>query len=205
MTLDTRIYVNSKVDVKELFHYGQWLLHAMDDAEDRARRVPGRQRWRDKAMTICTVDGWVDDPSGVRMIYNEMGQGLPAALDITYRVGGPVKVSADECDRYCSTPCDMGSPHKPAHWCEISLDTAYSYSNPSIGGCTELHVELMRGFDDWLSGRDVTFSWKNEYTGDVHPWPEGLEQFGKNGASASAWYLDTARPAIAAHILSEQG
>lgn len=195
MTLDTRIYVLGEVDVHELFREGQRLLHLADERVGLDCRTPEQQRWRDEPQSEYHEGGRTPDRAGRRSIFNEIGQGLPAILDITYREGGPLKATDEECERYCSSPCDRDEPHSPAHWCVISLDTTYSYRS-SLGGCSDLHVVLMKGFADWLGARDVTFSWMNEYTGKVHAWPMGVQEFGRNGAAAAEWFFGTVRPAL---------
>lgn len=188
MTLDTRIYVHTPVDVHELFREGQRLLHLCYLDEGSEDRTPERQRFRDEES------GW-GRYVGAWSIFNEIGQGLPAILDVTYRPDAPLKATAAECDRWCSDPCDRESPHRPAHWCEISLDTAYSYST-AIGSCTDLHVVLIRAFAQWLDARGASFSWQNEYTGEIHDGLSGLEDFASDGRKADAWFRDTVVPAI---------
>lgn len=199
MTLDTRIYVHDPVDVYELFREGQRLLHITDLDPKRDLRTPDRMVWKDDAETVFRDGKWVEDTDGERSIGNQFGQGLPAILRINYREGGPLKPNADDCDRYCDDPCDRESPHKPAMWCEISLDTTYGYET-AIGGCGDLHAVLIAAFGHWLTQRGVTFSWMNEFTGDVYQGTDGLDTLSENGEKAAAWFRDVAQPAIEARI-----
>src|SRR4051812_31035857 len=108
MTLDTRVYVQGEVSPQELFHEMRRLLGA------------GPQHVYTDAPTQYYGEGqW--------SIYNGIGQGLPALLDIRYRPMGMLYAGGDVCTEDCEPENDY-PPHKPLHtWAEMSIDTAYGY------------------------------------------------------------------------------
>ena len=198
MTLDTRIYVHGQVDVPELFREGQRLLSLDDDKH----RDPSEQQWEDKPYTVFADGKWIDDPDGTRSIRNRISQGLPGILDITYRPDGPLKTDPEACDRWCDDPCDQESPHEPAHWCEISIDTGYGYQDEH-GGCANLHARLIAQFGNWLEARNVSWSWKNEYTNEIHEGVNGLAEFCADGAKSQGWFRNIVKPGIEAMAARE--
>lgn len=196
MTLDTNIYLHGQVNIPEFFEFCQRALLAFD-AEARSLEAV---IWSDK-------EGWRAD--GTRCRSNQLGQGLPAILDIHYREGAPLLSAeqAAEHNEWCNDDGDCdGSHHEPPHWANVSLDTAYGYRDPHRGwGCGDLHAALIRLFGDYLDKHGVEFSWRNEFTGEIHDGYNNLDELGAQGANAGEWFRSTVLPMIEAHAALEGG
>lgn len=203
MTLSTNVYILDSIDAEEVFVFCQGMLTKYD--EDR--RTPERQR-----RSEGTSD-WRGAES--RRISNEIGQGLPAILDIGYRVDGPLltaeQSAAHDLDG-CNVPeseyyeadrplCD-GSRHTPAHWLDVDFDTAYGARFENGMRCGDLHAALVAELGEWLTGRGIRWMWRNEFTGEVHDDPKKLIELVRGGFEATAWYQTTALPAILGHMAS---
>jgi hypothetical protein len=175
MTLDTRVYVRGPVDHKALFVKCNQLIGAHEGV-----------KFSDK-------DGCIS---------NAPAQGLDAWLIINY--GSPLRDGT--CPRMPHEPDDdddCWQNHKPACYADVSFDTAYSYSGPD-GGCGDLHARIIAELGHWLDTRGLAWSWKNEFTGEVHERYAGLTELGTGGAEASDWYRNFAAPAIARHVATGQ-
>jgi hypothetical protein len=170
MTLDTRIYVHSRVDYREVFVKCNQLIGAHEGI------------------------AFKDEPG---MIWNKPGQGLCAFLDVTHGDGAPLREpgehakycdgEAGECFAPCGVPC----------WLEVSFDTSYGYSGPE-GGCGNLHARLVAELGQWLDGKGVRWRWRNEFTSEIHWGYDRLTDLCDGGAEATAWFADIVQPAIAA-------
>lgn len=190
MTLNTSIYLHGQVNIPEFFEFCQRALLAFD-AEARS------------------LEAVVWSADGTRCRSNQLGQNLPAILDLTYRTDGPlltVEKSAEH-DDYCNEDGDCDSSgHWPPHWAEVTLDTACGYRDPHRGwSCGDLHAALIRLFGGYLDEHGVQLSWENEYTGEVHDGYNNLDELGPQGAGASEWFRDVALPAIKARAAIEGG
>lgn len=208
MTLSTNVYVLDEVDVRELFQFAQRLLTTYDDRP--IPQSPDQQVWRDEERS----DIW-NEP-GTRVIRNELGQGLPAILDIAYGPDGPLRTAeqAAQHDEDCNLPgnkyydpdnpdCD-GDHYRRACWADLDLDTAYGYRDSRGWGCGDLHAVLVAEIGKWLDERGVRWEWKNEFTGEVHGGDDRYErliELVSGGFEASAWLRAAALPAIAAGML----
>jgi hypothetical protein len=182
MTLDTRMYVHDEVSPHALFHELRRLLGATDahPIEDRdVSHYYGAGTWE------------VGHPIGI---------GLPALCGIYYRQDGPY-VSADAASG-CSEDCDPGDGyhyHKPAMWCEVSMDTAYGYRDAQGRNCGGLHASFVAALGEWLDARGVRWSWVNEYNGKVFTGDErysSLLALIGDSDKAVAWFSDVVAPAI---------
>src|SRR5690606_25459508 len=134
-------------------------------------------------------------------IGNLPGQGLCALLDISYRPGAPLRTpeqAAEHDEDICNLPCD-GDRHPPACWLEISINTAYGYKGDNGEGCGDLHARLVAELGQWLDERGIRWSWKNEFTGDIHSGYERLIDLCSAGFEATAWFRTSVLPAIEAH------
>lgn len=197
MTLNTSIYLHGQVNVPEFFEFCQRALLAFDDQA----RTLDQVIWSDR-------EGYFDKATRCRA--NQLGQGLPAILDLTYRPDGtPLKTveQASGHDEYCSDDDDCtGAFHKPAHWAEVSLDTAYGYLHPTRGWrCGDLHAALIRIFAGYLDKRGVQFSWENEYTGEVHDGCNNLDDLGPQSENAAGWFNNVVMPRLLAGELTAGG
>lgn len=191
MTLDTRIYVHGKIDYRAVFVKCNQLLGATEQT-----------RCTDEQDTDYRLGKKVTLPGSSWTIQNEPMQGLPGWLMLHYRPDAPLRVpgdhskycdgAADECYEPCGIPC----------WLEISIDTTYSYHGPE-GGCGDLHAWFTAELGRWLNEQGVSFSWRNEFTGEVHQGFDGLEDLGRGGLKALEWFATEALPAIRAHALGE--
>lgn len=169
MTLDTRIYVHGRVSAEAAFKKMNEFLSA------------------DPARVKCEVRA--------DYIMNLPMQGLAAWLIVYCDPAGehPYRAAPEECDEWCDPGYDH--QHDPACWLEISIDTTYGYDGPE-GGCGDLHAKLITQFGHWLTQGDVSWSWQNEFTGEIHQRFEGIEDLGGQGKSASDWLKYVALPAI---------
>lgn len=193
MTLSTNVYVLDEVGPHELFRFCQTLLTKYDDE--------GRT-WR---QMRCS-----DEPAhevwgmpGAWNISNEIGQGLPAILDIKYRPGGPLRTpeQAAECEEYCGEDCDKDHYYR-ACWLDIDLDTSYGYRGPNGIGCGALHALLVAEMGNWLDERGLTWEWRNEFTSEVHGGETRyarLLELADGGREANEWFTGMVKPAIEAH------
>lgn len=205
MTLSTNLYVLDKVDVSELFRFCQTLLTKYDDRPEP--QTPEQQIWIDEERSSI----WGDP--GSRYIRNEIMQGLPAILDITYRADVPLTTpeQAQQCTSDCDPPDKVLDDdeeryhyHPRACFADIDFDTAYGYRDRAGRGCGDLHALLVAEVGNWLDQRGVRWEWRNEFSGEVHGGDERyarLVDIARGGFEASAWMRTTVLPAIAAGIL----
>jgi hypothetical protein len=195
MTLDTRIYVLEQVDVPALFRHCQLVLTPYDEDKrgpDRQLSTDGQdETWEAGEHQVRGHEPWT--------IENKVGQGLPAWLMLHYRPDGPLRSAEDaaahneDCDEDCT-----GAWHRTACWAEISYDTAYGYRGTGGMGCGDLHAVLVGEVGRWLDERGIGWSWRNEFTGEVHTGYESLTELMTGGFEASAWFGSTVLPAILA-------
>lgn len=180
MTLDTRMYVHNEVDVHDLFGELRRLLGA--DA-----RHPINDR------DVSKFYG-----TGVWEVGHPIGIGLPALCGIYYRQGSPYVADPNACTDCCDPEDDYHS-HKPAMWCEVSMDTAYGYTDEQGRNCGDLHACFVAGLGEWLDARGVGWSWKNEYDGAVYSGDDrysSLSVLMRDSDKAVTWFSDVVRPAI---------
>ena len=153
MTLDTRIYVHDRVPAQEVFG-------------KLCELVTGPPR----PGTRVTSDE--------RSVMNDPGQGFDAWIIIYRDIEGkaPHRAEPEGHDEECDEDCSYG--HPPACWLEASLDTAYGYHGAD-GDCGSLHARLVRELGEWLDARGaLAWSWRNEFTGEVHQRFDGLGELG---------------------------
>lgn len=204
MTLNTTVYVLDPVDPAEVFRFAQTLLTKYDEAH----RPPEQMLWHERDASHYYGDGAME-------IYNEMGQGLPAILDVRYRSGRPIVTEGEstECTENCETP-DPDSGDDPYHahpraaYLKVSLDTAYSYKHIAEGyGCGALHARIVADLGLWLDERGVRWEWENEFSGEVWGGDDRyahLVDLDRGGKDANAWFTGTVLPAIMAGELRGQ-
>lgn len=187
MTLDTRIFIQGEISYRDVFVKCNQLIGAHEGIKFTDEPVP---HWENGERKRGPEDGeW--------FIWNEPGQGLCALLDIHYRKDAALYASGDHY-RYCEPEddnCEGGCV--PPCWLEVSFDTSYGYSGPD-GGCGDLHARLVAELGRWLDGKGVRWSWKNEFTGEIHGGYEGLEELGAGGLRALEWFAFEVAPAITA-------
>jgi hypothetical protein len=177
MTLSTKVYVHDRIDVRRLFETCNRLIGA-----------PETVRYTDKAVTYG--DYW--------SIGNDPGQGLCAWLIINYRPDGPLLAGPEGCED-CGPDCSW--QHDPACWAIVDFDTGYSYRDEH-GGCGDLHARLVHQLGRLMYAGDVSWSWRNEFTGELHQGYDGLEALGSGGRKAEHWMRETVLPAIEAGELA---
>jgi hypothetical protein len=174
MTLSTYMLVLDPTDVEALYAEANRLVAG--DAEVRVNRAPGE-------------------------IHNAGGQGLPAWLEVTYGVDGPLDVELDPDEEE-----EDGTPYQrwpQPHAIRIKWDTSYGYRDPNGRNCNDLHAAYIVAIGRWLDKRGIRWCWHNEYTGEWFDGAAGLETLSKAGAEAQDWFLNMALPAITAHIAGE--
>lgn len=199
MTLSTNVYVLDPVDVHELFRFCQELLTQYDEGR---HLPPERQVMSDGPGSVYRNGGFIDDPDGRRRIANQLGQNLPAILDIDYRVGGPLREAQTECDDDCNPDECSGRYHERACYADVDFDTAYG-ARFSFGGCSELHALLVSDLGQWLDAKGIRWEWRNEYTGDVHGGDErytALAGLLDSGDKAMDWFRNCVLPAVPAMV-----
>ncbi len=201
MTLSTNLYVLGPVDIPALFRHCQELLTANDD------RVPPQQP---EQQVSVDKEAWRGN--GARSMRNELGQGLPAILDITYRPDGPL--TTEEQSKECTEDCDPADKpldedeeryHYPPRACfaDSDFDTADGYRDKLGRGCGDLHAVLVSEVGKWLDERGVRWEWRNEYNGEIHGGEARyarLVDLVSSGFEAGAWFRSMVLPAIAAEL-----
>jgi hypothetical protein len=194
MTLSTDIYVLDEVDPLEVFRFCQGLLTKYDNP----RHMPAEQmRVRNRQDTSYTgVPGvWEVQPGNPWSRDNEPGQNLPAWLMSAYRPVGPLRPEVGGHDEDCDEDCS-GKYHDRACWMSVDFDTTYGYRDVRGWGCGDLHAALVFELGAWLTGHNIRWEWRNEFTGEVHVGPEGLTELGRAGVEAQDWFASTVAPAI---------
>ena len=190
MTLDTRIYVLDRVDVREAFAKCNALLGATENT-----------RSTDEQDTTWREGGHITVPGSPWTISNEPDQGLPGWLMMHYRPGVPLRTDAQAAahDEDCEGEDDCTWSHRRACWLEVSLDTSYGYRGKE-GGCGDLHAWFVFELGKWLDEHGARWQWHNEFTGEIFTGTAGLESLCTLGAEATAWMREKVLPAILTHI-----
>jgi hypothetical protein len=176
VTLSTKVYIHDRVDAHRLFEVCNRLISA-----------PADVRFTDQAETWSSDGRW--------SIGNEPMQGLCAWLIITYRPDGPLHPEPEGHDDGCGEDCTW--QHTPACWAIVDFDTGYSYRDEH-GGCGDLHARLVHQLGRLMYAGDVSWSWRNEFTGKLHQGYDGLDALGSGGRKAEGWMRETVLPAIEA-------
>lgn len=194
MTLSTNIYILDPVDPMEVFNFcNTHLLKAENPLVDHKPDT----NWDRETKT------WIDDPE-VMDLSNRVGQGFDAWLLTTYRKNGPLYIE-DQYDEYEDEDEEDGI-HRyltdPACFMKLDFDTAYGYSVPGIGGCSDLHARYIIALHDWLATKGVRIKWQNEFTGEYFDGLDGLEEFSKAGTEARDWFKSIL-PGVLLHALAE--
>ncbi len=176
MTLSTYVYVRDAVDVEGIWQKCQDIIGAVGP------------QWSESAADQYGEDAvWRS---------NEPGQGYSAWLMMHYIRGGS-QLPAEGCSDWCREDGACAYQHDPAWTAKVNFDTAYSYSD-GMGGCGDLHARLVFTLGQWLDERDVDWSWRNEFTGEVHHRYDGLDALGSGGRQAQEWFVGSVLPAIQA-------
>lgn len=166
MTLSTDIYVHDEIDAREVFARMAQLLGA-----------PLTYRFREEGNSIAAAPM----------------QGLPAWLIVTRNADGtPVQTTKNNHWDECESDCDYN--HSPAHYLRVDVDTPYGYTGPDGEGCGDLHARLVTELGLWLDEREVTWSWRNEFTGEIFSRYDGLEDLAESGAKAEGWFRTRVLP-----------
>jgi hypothetical protein len=172
VTLSTDVYIHEQVDGDEVFHFCRSLIGATPEVKYTA-----------------------DEQS----IGNDPDQGLCAWL-IVYRKDGMVQPEPEGHDEWCEPDCTYSHP-TPAHWVKVNFDTAYTYRGEKGEDCAALHASLIAQLGTWLDGRGVSWSWSDEFTGEVHKGYEDLRGLCRGGKEATAWFDGVVLPAIQRGVL----
>lgn len=179
MTLNTSVYLLSEFPPHDVFWKCRELLNAPED-------LP----------VFDEPSDWKhDDHWNLR---NPGGVGLSAWLWMRYKPG-EMRRPHNGCDADCEDDCS-GEWHAPAHWCEVSFDTAYSYKDDQGRGCGVLHASLVAQLGQWLDERGVRWAWNNEFTGETHigdRYERLFDLMGK-GDDARKWFEEIVTPVIEA-------
>jgi hypothetical protein len=199
MTLDSRVYVHGKINAHDVFRKCQQML----DAENAETKDEQDTTYIDGQLVVRPENPWT--------LMNKPGQDFNAWLRLNYKPGAPLRTEADAAshDEDCNVPgseyydpeeavCE--GDHQPACWVEVSFDSSYGYRDDQGRGCGDLHAGLISELGQWLDAQGVAWSWKNEYTGEVHHGYSSLVELASDGCASQAWFQTTVAPAIAAEI-----
>ena len=129
---------------------------------------------------------------------NPPGLGLAAWIDGHWMTDGSLLVP-DECEPEDHAESEDGKCYHcrpPAAYLELSFDTAYSYSNPTFGGCGELHRWIIESLGEVCDHFELRWAWFNEFNGQWYLGREGLEDFAAEGAKARDWVNEIVLPAL---------
>lgn len=205
MTLNTEIYVHGEIGALDVFNY---LIHQLLEFDKDRRDFSD-------VHTEAEEDryGRTEASAATWTMQTVIGQGLPAWTMVHYRPGGAYRTDAEalahdteicnvtESEFYDDTEpvCD-GSRHDPACHLKVEMDTAYGFTGPNGMRCDHLHGVMIARLGALLDERGVPWSWRNEYTGEVHQGTEGLDGLLRAGEAGNAWFDSVAMPAIQAHI-----
>lgn len=177
MTLNTAIYIHQPIDPRPLFAYiNAELLNTGPDNLTEDVDMSAQFDW-------YAPGSW--------QLGNVWGQGYAAALKVNYRRDGEL-LHDGSCDEDCAEvyahrlPCQE-EEHHPAHYVRVNLDTSYGYSDEHGDGAGRLHARLVAHIGSWLTTRGVTWSWRNEFTGDIYRGTDGLDTLMGDGEDARAW------------------
>lgn len=191
MTLSTYIAVKGEVDPEELF---QLTLLAVCLAANEPHR------WSTAEIERSEPGQWREHHT----INTRCGQGLAAWTFLHYNADG-TPLHAEDAYEVDEADAD-DDPYfiAPACHSKINLDTAYGYRGDDGSDCSTLHARVIRLLHATLAAREISLSWKNEYTGEWHDGLDGLEEFVGNGVDAGNWFREVAMPAVKAHIALTQ-
>jgi hypothetical protein len=182
MTLATRVLITAPVTPKKLWDD---ILEIVAKDFDRPVQV------KDEIST--SYHRVPEDITDARTTQTLIGQGLPAWTWMTYRNFG------DPFPSYTQDPEDYDDPTTfPASYADVMFDTSYGYQD-SYGGCATLHARFLVH----LLQKGYTFSWVNEFTGELHEGLDGLEAFMDGGAEAEEWFQTVVLPVIEEEMRGE--
>lgn len=180
MTLSTYVYVKEPVDRRELF--------------TECNRIIGSH---EGVQFTADEDG----------IANRPDQGLNAWLLIRAHEDGVTYANdpAAEHGRFCDGPdddCyhgeeDEGDCRDEPAFAEVNFDTAYSHRD-EYGGCGELHARYIVMLGRWLEAKGLTWTWRNEFTGEINAGYDGLAGLSWSGQKAADWFASSVVPALRA-------
>lgn len=177
MTLDTRFIIDHPINAKEVFEFTRAMIGATEDHVWRHETKPGK----------VMPEYWTN-PS----YRNQIGQGLPALLKVSYGADGPLMETEYDED-------EIGTkPHDPPGFVEVSMDTAYGYRREGLG-CGQLHARYVQTLGRWCEQNGWPYHWKNEFTGEWHTdWRLAAEELVEGGNRANEWFENIVMPRIIA-------
>lgn len=197
MTLSTNIYILDAVDPLEVFNFCNKYLLKVDNP--KFKHAPATNYVKDDSGKWSEVE----DPE-IMDLSNQVGQGFDAWLLTKYRKNGPL-YTEDQYDEYEDEDEEDGI-HRyltdPACFMKLDFDTAYGYTHPEIGGCSQLHAHYIVALHDWLATKGVRIKWQNEFTGDYFDGLDGLDDFAGDGDKARDWFKSIL-PGVLLHALTE--
>jgi hypothetical protein len=162
MTLSTDIYLTGPVDAHEVHDFCNKLMGVTDP------------KFTDGPYEYTSYGYWE--------VANELGQGFPAILSVSYRPDGELATE----DVWIEEEDDYRYLDVKACTVKINFDTGYFYSD-EFGGCSDLHARYIAMLNLWAEERGAMLEWRNEYSGEFFHGNDGLESFSQNGKEASAW------------------
>lgn len=182
MTLSTNIFILDPVDPVKVFDFVNTYLLKATNPRFEHEHITNYVKGDDGEWTQ------VPDPE-VMSLSNDLGQGFDAWFMSRYRAEGKPLYAEDHYEDWA---CEGEDPDMhlvyPACFMRLDFDTAYGYSVPGIGGCSDLHARYITALHDWLEPQGIRIKWENEFTGEVFEGLDGLEEFASEGAKARDWF-----------------
>jgi hypothetical protein len=156
MTLLTQVYIIDQIDPEQAFNQARETIGATS------------QHYYSK-IEQDTKYSWVK--SGDMRLSNLPGSGLNALLSVNYNQYGMVFSDQDQAKMIEDEHPEIDQI-VPAHWVQVSFDTAYGYQGEKYGeGCNALHSKYVIEFGRWLDQQYLSWAWKDEFNGKVHSGP----------------------------------
>lgn len=136
-----------------------------------------------------------ETPTSIR---NRIGQGFPAIVAVSAGEGGSMVTPQHDAD--CALedePCTYYG-HTEQHHVHVNLDTGYAYRDEHGWDCSRLHAYVILALADWLSDKNCSVRWTNEYAGTTHDASDAdaVGRFIGGGDDAAAWFHGLVMPTI---------
>lgn len=187
MSLETKIFLMEKTDIKELFDFCNGLLGA-ENPKFKATRSAAEGEF------------------GYLTYRNDIDQGLKAALMVQTHEARDVNPEDYFDDLYEEDYEDCDDPEptllEPACAMLVTFDTTFGYRD-EFGGANNLHGRYIIALHDWLASKNIRIKWREEYTREIHDGLDNIDRMVKNNSDV-VFYNRVFLPAVAAHMSASQ-
>lgn len=208
MTLDTRIFVKSKVDQREVFDKVNEILHIENPVFD-IKEDSGPYSMANEGTTEISNRPMQGFCAWVMTYYNPDGLRFSEEYLAKQREWHS-RWHDENSPEYEGESCDCRKEHEAGDFfMEISVDTGYGFRGDEDWNrdwsCTMLHTWLLIELGSWFESRGIDWAWMDEYSSKVHHelTQENLEEFNGSGAEAFNWFHGAVLPAIHSKITGE--